>query len=228
MPKKHHSPKIRTVSLRPEDHKYVYEPTGQQMKTSVTSVINYFKDPNRFGRDTTQRDIGIHVHDWLHHWATFGSECEREDAFRYAPEGHDCGEWIARLKEDEFLAESYVLASEFTMCNTQLSLGGQLDLLIALDDKVILVDLKTKSNKYKSPSKADIAEYKAQAGGYLELFYFGNQAERHLGKPIVTECRTLIVTPAEAKWLSPYNPYHCKEEWDKCWGKYAAAALTTF
>ena len=202
------------------------------MKTSVTGVINWFKDPNRYGSNTKQRDIGLHVHDWLHHWANFSDFKNQSgptrDAWRESPEGHDCGDWIDSLLADEFLAEAYVLASEFTMCNTQLSLGGQLDLLIALDNKVILVDLKTKSDKWRSPSRADITEYKAQAGGYLELLYFGNQAERHLGKPIVTECRTLIVTPTEAKWLSPYDPEDCKKEWDKCWEKYAAAALTTF
>ena len=96
----------------------------------------------------------------------------------------------------------------------------------AFKDKVILVDLKTKSASWKGPSKEDLLSYKAQAGGYLYLLSDGDDAR---GGCMVSECRTLIVTPNTTKWLPAYDPDDCYEAWENCWDLYSAsAALNPF
>ena len=213
----------RPVILREEDHKYIYEPTGQQMKVSVTAVTNWFKDRSRFGSNTTQRDIGIHVHAWLHEHVN-----GRAEIFdRHCPEGHDCSPWIEALLADEDLKEARILASEFTMCDRRKSLGGQLDLLVELEGKIILVDLKTKSEKWNGASKKDKLDYAAQAGGYMHLWYQGDDSKGSCQYEIA-EAQTLICQPNNVVWLDPYSPKKCLSAWEDCWGKYAAAALTKF
>ena len=218
-------PEARPCKLRQFDHRYIYEPTGQRMKKSVTGVTNYFKDPNRFwGKDaTTQRDIGIHVHDWLHVHLTKATH----QVDYQCPEGHDCTPWIKALLEDETLQTAQILASEFTMVDCEKSLGGQLDLLIEDEGKVILVDLKTKTKNFKAASRSDKLGYRQQAGGYLTLFQSGTDAgnARHIE---IHECQTMIVKPWEVIWLDPYTPQSCMNAWGESWGKYAAAALTAF
>jgi hypothetical protein len=112
------------------------------------------------------------------------------------------------------------------MVSRRKSLGGQLDLLCAYKDHVMLVDLKSKSASWSGPSKDDIASYKSQAGGYLYLLSDGDDAH---GGCFVDQCRTLIVTPTQTKWLPPMDPDDCYEAWETCWDKYSAsAALNPF
>jgi hypothetical protein len=139
-----------------------------------------------------------------------------------SPEGIDCTEWIDQLVEMSFWGQMQTIACEHTMVHRRKSLGGQLDLLCAYKDKILLIDLKSKSASWSGPSKDDIASYKAQAGGYLMLLSDGDDAH---GGCFVDECRTLIITPNEYKWLPPMDPDDCYEEFEHCWERYASAAL---
>jgi hypothetical protein len=121
----------------------------------------------------------------------------------------------------EFWDEMQTIACEHTMVHRRKSLGGQLDLLCLYNDRVILVDLKTKSASWSGPSKDDLDSYKAQAGGYLYLLSDGDDAH---GGCLVDECMTLIVTPNKVKWIPPYDPDECFEAWETCWDKYSAYA----
>ena len=40
----------RRCHLRESDHRYVWQPTGEEMATSVTGVRDFFKDPDRFSK----------------------------------------------------------------------------------------------------------------------------------------------------------------------------------
>jgi ATP-dependent exoDNAse (exonuclease V) beta subunit len=152
-----------------------------------------------------------------------------------SPEGIDCSKWIEKLMTgqispnvsmSDFWDQMQTIACEHTLVHRRKSLGGQLDLLCLYNDRVILVDLKTKSANWKGASKDDIDSYKAQAGGYLYLLSDGDDAH---GGCLVDECMTLIVTPNTVKWLPPYDPDDCYEAWETCWDKYSAsAALNPF
>lgn len=217
-------PTERPCVLREKDHKYIYMPTGQRMKTSVTGILKHGKNPFYSKKANIQRDIGIHTHAWLHEWAK-----GKGDQFRLeCPQGHDCTPWIKALEADKHLKSAEILATEFTMVDCNRGFGGQLDLLIRTkDQKTLLVDLKTKTDNWVSPSKKDRYEYKVQAGGYLDLFWTGTDAG-NARQIKVDECQTLIVKPWETKWLDPYQVETCSKLWRECWESYADTALTAF
>ena len=230
---------LRPCHLRDSDHRYVWEPTREEMAVSVTGVTNWGKDPDRFKGYESAAWRGTHVHRAMQALAIdsqirndednelspeFLDEFLADDGY-ISPEGIDCSDWITRLHEMTLWDQVRVLACEFTMCDTRKSLGGQLDLLCEYKGKVLLVDLKTKSASYRGASKEDLDGYAKQAGGYLQLLQAGNGAQ---SPPFVDECRTLVVTPTETKWLPAMQPDACSLAWEESWGVYAAAALTTF
>jgi len=217
-------PSERPCVLREKDHKYIYMPTGQRMKTSVTGIISNGRESFYPKKANIQRDIGIHTHAWLHEWAKGKAENFRMEC----PQGHDCTPWIKALEADESLNSSEILATEFTMVDCDRGFGGQLDILIrTTDEKTLLVDLKTKTKNWVSPSKKDRYEYKCQAGGYLDLFWTGTDAG-NARQIKVDECQTLIVKPWEAVWLDPYQVKTCSKLWRECWESYADTALIAF
>ena len=126
-----------------------------------------------------------------------------------------------------FWKEIEVLGCEYTMTNARKSLGGQLDLLCRYKGKTLLVDLKSKSTSWSSASKDDKAGYAAQAGGYLELLQAGDGSNSS-GRPMIDQCRTLVVTPNQVKWLSSMDPNVCSLVWDECWGAYCADIRNKF
>ena len=107
------------------------------------------------------------------------------------------------------------------------SLGGQLDLLCRYKGKTLLIDLKTKGASWSSASKDDKAGYAAQAGGYLDLLQTGD-GSGIASRPMVDQCRTLVVTPNQVKWLSSMDPDQCSFAWDECWGAYCADIRNKF
>jgi len=200
----------RPCYLRPEDHKYIYLPTGEQMALSVTRVVNWFKPPYSGPKSAGLR--GTHTHLY---WQAKAEKKQRPKPL--SPDGIDCQAWFDQIESMPFWNSVETIAAEYTMVDTKKSLGGQLDLLCRYKGKTILVDLKTKGASWTSASKEDKQEYKAQAGGYCYLLDLGNDAK---GGFWVDECRTCIVTPNRVKWLPPYTPDECSIAWLDCWDKY--------
>ena len=208
----------RPCHLRESDHKYVYEPTGEQMTISVTGVTSHGKPPVDYSKFPEAAPRGTHVHRLMEALAT-GEALPNP----VSPEGIDCSSWYEQLSKNTFFDQIEVLGCEYTMVHRRKSLGGQLDLLCVFKDKCLLVDLKTKSKSWKAPSQEDIYSYKAQAGGYLYLITDGDDAG---GGQMVDQCRTLIVTPTQTKWLPPMDPDDCFFAWEECWEKYSASLTT--
>ena len=202
---------------------YIFDPHGiaEKMRISVTGVTSYFKDKSVYAAYPEAAERGTHVHKWMEARCT---GCEFPSDF--SPNGVDCSEWFNQLQEmKSFWDQIEVLGCEHTMVSRKKSLGGQLDLLCKYKGKTLLVDLKSKSKSWTSPSKEDIKSYQGQAGGYLYLLQAGDDAQK---PPFVDECRTLIVTPEKTKWLPAMTPDECSLEWEECWGAYAAEALAAF
>lgn len=204
----------RPCILRESDHRYVWQPTGEEMRISVTSVVNHGKPPVDYSRWPEAAPRGTHVHRCMESLAT-GAELPDP----VSPEDIDCTAWFDQLKAIKFWDQMELIAAEYTMVDRRKSLGGQLDLLCAYKDKVLLVDLKTKSASYRGPNNEDVHNYKCQAGGYLYLLTDGDAAG---GGCFVDECRTLVVTPNEVKWLPKMDPDDCYLAWEECWEGYSA------
>ena len=143
----------------------------------------------------------------------------------WSPEGHNCKPWVDNLRHGEikhaggktmeqFWANAKTIASEFCMIHRRKSLGGQLDLFVELNGKVVLIDLKTKQQSWSSAHKNDVHKWKAQAGGYLYLLTDGDDAK---GGCWVDECRTLVVTLKAVYWQPPMNPDECFNVWEEYW-----------
>ncbi len=213
----------RPCVLKEPEHVYIWEPTGEQMRTSVTAVIDHGKPPYSGPPEAGPR--GTHIHLWLQHHLTGQAEIDP-----VSPEGIDCSAWIEWLRAMPLWDECTVLASELTMVNRRKSLGGQLDLLIRHKGKTKLYDLKTRSEncKWKSVPNSNKEDYMKQAGGYLELLQAGDHAVR-CGAPWVDECRTLIAFPNRKPLTSePYKCDTCSSLWANCWQKYSDAIANTF
>ena len=223
----------RPCHLRELDHKYVWDETGEEMTTSVTSVIKHGKPPVDYSKYPEAAPRGTHTHRLMEALA-IGEALPNS----ISPEGIDCSDWFEQLSDgvlikdtgyrmSEFWKEVEVLACEFVMVDRKKSLGGSLDLLCVYRDSCWLLDLKTKSKNWTGPKPSDIQEYKGQAGGYLQLLHSGDGAGEGAGKTQhVDFCRTVVVTPTQVKFLPRMDPDECYFEWLDCWDKYEASLVT--
>ena len=209
----------RPCILRDEDHRYVDLTTGTEMVTSVTAVINYFRPPYDGPPEAGPR--GNHVHRYLEARLK-GLELPGP----ISPEGIDCSGWFDQIQGLK-LFDREIIASEFTMVNARLGLGGQIDCIFR-DSRglVTLLDLKTKGAHWTSPKPQDIKDYKAQAGGYIHLLTAPEStAESRIW---IDTCVTLVVTPKKVTYLPPYTPDECCAIWRDCWERYFVAARMSF
>ena len=172
----------RNCILRESDHRYIWDPEGiaEEMAISVTGVTSFGKPPVDYSKWPEAAPRGTHVHRAMEALANGDPLPDH-----ISPEGIDCSKWIEKLMTgqispnvsmSDFWDQMQTIACEHTLVHRRKSLGGQLDLLCLYNDRVILVDLKTKSASWKGASKDDIAAYKAQAGGYLYLIIDGDDA----------------------------------------------------
>ena len=208
----------RQCHLDLDRHVYVHEPSGEEMNASVTGVVNWFKPLYAGPPEASWR--GTHIHRAMEALA-LGAELPDPTS----PEGIDCSAWFEQIKAMRFWNQIEVLGCEYTMTKARKSLGGQLDLLCRYKGKTLLVDLKTKGSWWENASKDDKADYAAQAGGYLELLQAGDGAHN---APMVDQCRTLVVSPTQVKWLSSMDPDQCSLAWDECWGAYCVDIRNKF
>ena len=202
----------RDCRLDEDTHKYFWNPGGQniEMAISVTGVINLFS-PYNGPPEAGWR--GTHIHRCME---ALAKGTAMPDVV--SPEGIDCSDWFAQLQGMSLWNEVDVLASELVMTRREWSLGGTLDLLVRKNEKTILIDLKTKSAKWRDPWPGDVEKYKAQAGAYFMLLNSGDD-----GGPVwVDHYRTLIVKPDEVVWLPEMDGVACSTEWSNSWLTYLA------
>lgn len=214
----------RNCRLDEATHKYFWDPDGEniQMAISVTGVIAAGKPPVDYSKYPEAAPRGTHVHRCMEALATGAAMPDP-----VSPEGIDCGEWFRVLQELPLWSHCDVLATEYTMTKRRWSLGGQLDLLVRKDNRTVLIDLKTKSEKWDLPKpksrwygdwEKTVQGYKAQAGAYADLLESGDQAQPCW----IDEFRTLIVTPSHHQWLDGYTPYEVSHAWQDAWLTYLA------
>ena len=234
----------RNCTLEEPSHIYYWDPMGirEQMAVSVTTVTNFGKAPVDYSKYPEAGPRGNHVHragEALANNLIETSICQKaedegdENAWEAgpeawarfmdeygttSPEGIDCTAWIDQLVAMDFYQEMQPIAVEYSMTHRRHSLGGQCDLICAYKDKILLIDIKSKSASWTGPSKADLLSYRQQFGGYLYLLSNGDDAR---GGCWVDSCRTLIVTPEKTKWLPPMDIEDCYEQWEECWGRYS-------
>ena len=209
----------RPCELRDSDHRYVDLTNGTEMVISVTGVIHWFKPPYDGPPEAGWR--GTHVHAYLE--ARLKGLPVPDPV---SPEGIDCSDWFAQV-QDLKLYEREILASELTMIDTKKSLGGQIDCIFRdSQGKVCLLDFKTKSEHWSGASAEQIAEYRAQAGGYLHLLTCKDSTPE--SRIWVDYCQTLVITPKLVKFLPPMTPDECSAAWVDCWDRYFVAARTSF
>ena len=67
----------RPCHLRESDHKYIWQPTGEQMATSVTGVRDYFKDPDRFQKIAQKYEEGSYTRWWVDNCSEIGTHNHR-------------------------------------------------------------------------------------------------------------------------------------------------------
>ena len=67
----------RPCHLRESDHRYIYEPTGEQMTTSVTGVRDHFKDPDRFEKIALKYEEGSYTRWWVDNCSEIGTHNHR-------------------------------------------------------------------------------------------------------------------------------------------------------
>ena len=216
----------RPCTLDLDRHKYIWTPTGEEMTTSVTSVIKHGKPPVDYSKFPEAAPRGTHTHRLMEALAT-GEALPNS----ISPEGIDCSDWFEQLSDgvlnkttgfrmSDFWKEVEVLACEYVMVDRKKSLGGSLDLLCVFRGDCWLLDLKTKGKSWTGPKPEDIQEYKSQAGGYLALLHSGDDAGPG---QIVDHARTLVVTPTQVKFLPLMDVDHCYFDWLDCWDRYAAS-----
>ena len=97
---------IRPCTLREEDHRYVWDSTGEEMAISVTGVINHDKPPYSGPEEAGWR--GTHVHRQMQALA-----CGNALLNPISPEGIDCTAWFKQLEAMTFWNEIQTLACEY-------------------------------------------------------------------------------------------------------------------
>ena len=220
---------IRNCILDEKTHKYYWDPNGinEEMVTSVTGVVNFFKPPYSGPPEAGWR--GTHIHRWMYYKATnnFPPDLTAQGIDilgTHSPEGIDCTKWIEVLTKLPFWDHVEVLGSEYTMVNRRRGLGGQLDLLVQKEDGTkCLIDLKTKNANWKSPCEKAKTSWMTQAGGYCDLLDTGDGAR---GGCWVDKAVTLVVTPEKDVWVpgngESYDTYECAHLWSDAWLRYLA------
>jgi hypothetical protein len=184
---------VSGLVFNPSDHTYWYQ--GKRLHYSVSQIADPLDDRSRAYVES-KRHIweprGNTVHDALECF----SKGQPVDAGKY-------GEWVDAMLEHWLLRDAEVIASEYSVCDPEHSIGGKFDSLIkTVKGTTALVDLKTVETRdavrLRKPASC-------QLGGYLE-----NLQRFHL--LWVDRCVTFVVGPGLAR-VVPSDPDECVAEW---------------
>ena len=191
------------VIFNPDDHSYVWEPTGQASRWSVSSVCNT-KTPAEVAAIERYRHVweprGTHVHLCLENFLKGRSV-----------DPGDYNEFVEPLLALPFWNDFVLVAAEHRMMDLKRAVGGTLDAIGYWQDQLVLLDLKTGSApRWYSTNR--------QLGAYLCMF------NQHHGL-MVQNCTTIWAFPGKAfhgDWRKagngPWqNPTQCAIEWFDAW-----------
>ena len=184
-------------------HKYIWEPTGEQLAFSTTQVCNT-KTPEQL------ENIERYRHKWQPRGETAHYALQQRMLGNDKIEMGDYEDWIKPLMDLELWEDFEPWAVEYMLCDLEKSVGGQLDLL-GYDNKsqkLMLIDLKTQSQKYAKPYSTD-----AQMGSYLEAL-----AEHHQIIPDV--CKTIWARPNRCIVGEDQHTIDCAYAWSQAWKRF--------
>ena len=119
-------------------HKYIWEPTGEQLAFSTTQVCNT-KTPEQL------ENIERYRHKWQPRGETAHYALQQRMLGNDKIEMGQYEDWIKPLMDLELWEDFEPWAVEYMLCDLEKSVGGQLDLL-GYDNKsqkLMLIDLKT-------------------------------------------------------------------------------------
>ena len=184
-------------------HKYIWEPTGEQLAFSTTQVCNT-KTPEELA------NIERYRAKWQPRGETAHYALQQRMLGNDKIEMGDYEDWIKPLMDLELWEDFEPWAVEYMLCDLEKSVGGQLDLL-GYDNKsqkLMLIDLKTQSQKYAKPYSTD-----AQMGSYLEAL-----AEHHQIIPDI--CKTIWARPNKCVVGEDQHTIDCAYAWSQAWKRF--------
>ena len=180
-------------------HSYLWVPTGEWMRLSVTKVLSASKDPKT-----------LKIFDKTKHvWAPRGTyvHAALEQFLKGRPEhellGSRYDEYVRPLLAYPMWESFEPIALEYRVCDLRRNIGGSLDVL-GYDhrmDRMVLLDLKTLGKNGQQYSTD------AQLGGYLSMLI-----DHH--KLIVDECLTMWASPGESHLGARQPPDQCLQAWE--------------
>ena len=194
--------KPQQVKLDQELHKYTHLPSNEVMKLSVTGVLWALKSQPE--KDAIEKHRpnwefkGLDIH------KAFNQLLNHEKVV-FWPEFKD---WIKPLFDHKFIQAFHPIATEFSMCDPSISLGGSFDALGYWKGKLILLDLKTQSSidRDKYPTEA-------QLGGYLHLL-------KTTTGIVPDECRTIWCRPGKTIVVPNQGTITCSHAWTAAWQRF--------
>ena len=196
------------IAFHEKEHSYIWQPTRERMKYSVTQVCSVLKTQEELDNIERHRPS----------WEPRGNAVHKAgelfmDGF---PKEELCGgpydEWIRHMFDCPFWEDFKPLATEFRMCDRERSIGGSCDALgiDTLTDRVVLMDIKSQSRRNAQAYSTD-----AQMGGYCRMI------NAQLGIEI-DECLTLWVRPGKTKLGDSQDPQKCLDAFEECWDLFRA------
>ena len=111
--------------------------------------------------------------------------------------------WVEPLLDHPCWSKYDAVGVELRMVSRDLYYAGSLDALLTDGDKVVLVDLKTKSSK-----KSRMSDHRRQMGAYVHML------EVNFGV-FVDKCVILAAKPGAVD-QAIYDPSDCYEQWHAC------------
>jgi hypothetical protein len=187
-----------------EQHKYIWEPTGEVLAYSTTQVSGGNKTPEAIAAIERTRSVwqprGETVH-WCLQQKMLGDP---------EPDPGDYKEWVEPLLNLDYWKDFRPWAVEYMLCDLEKSVGGQLDLLgyDVASNQVVLIDLKTQGSIRASRYNTD-----AQLGSYVLAL----KQQKGL---VVDQCRTVWARPGKSTMGPIQEPKACVLAWTNAWDKF--------
>ncbi len=187
-----------------EQHKYIWEPTGEVLAYSTTQISGGSKTPEAIAAIERTRHIwqprGETVH-WCLQQRMLGDQ---------NPDPGDYKEWVEPLLDLDYWKNFRPWAVEYMLCDLEKSVGGQLDLLgyDVETNQVVLIDLKTQGSLRASRYNTD-----AQLGSYV----FALHKQKGLA---IDQCRTVWARPGKTVLGPVQDPKTCVLAWTSAWDKF--------
>ena len=187
-------PPVPHLTFDPDKHRYHYK--GERMRWSVSKIASPLSARSEAYINSTK-------HIWEPRGNTVHAALESILKGDQIVDAGEYGQWVNAMQRSWLLQGCEVLASEYSVCDPQRLIGGQLDFILRTSKgTLVLGDLKTVQT-VESVDRRKPAD--AQLGGYLEML----QGFHDLW---VDRLVTFVVGPGRCRVLSS-EPDACVEKW---------------